>query len=109
MNNVLTDLGANPGALHIIVQSDEVRVLLTGEIDAGLAGEFTAAIETIRRESLPVTLDTRHVTFMDSFGVAFVSQIAMAGPGPTRVIHAPPTVKFLLEVTNTSELVEVVE
>ncbi|SNS94443.1 anti-anti-sigma factor [Micrococcales bacterium KH10] len=109
MPNAAIDTTSGSGALHIIVQSDEIRVVLTGEIDANLASEFSTALETINSEALPVTFDTRHVTFMDSFGVAFVSQVAMARPGQTRVIHVPPTVKFLFEVTSTADLVEVVE
>lgn len=109
MNKALADTTAGSGALHIIVQADEVRVLLTGEIDASLSSEFSSALEVVKNETLPVTLDTRHVTFMDSFGVAFVSQIAMATTGPTRVVHVPPTVRFLLEVTNTADLIELVD
>ncbi len=98
------------GTVHVIVQADEVRVLLSGEIDASLAGEFRSALDVIAAESLPVTLDAHHVSFMDSFGVAFVSQVALASPtGRTRMVHVPPTVRFLLDVTQTSDLVDVVE
>lgn len=95
-----------PGAVHVIVQHDEVRVLLSGEIDASLASEFRSAINVITTESLPVTLDAHYVSFMDSFGVAFVSQVALAAPTRVRMVHVPPTVRFLLDVTQTSDLVD---
>lgn len=98
------------GAVHVIVQTDEVRVLLSGEIDASLAGEFRSALDVVTAEALPVTLDAHHVSFMDSFGVAFVSQVALAAPGGrARMMHVPPTVRFLLDVTQTSDLVDLDE
>ncbi|GAA2526767.1 anti-anti-sigma factor [Rarobacter incanus] len=109
MHGVDSGAAAGAGSLHILVQRDELRIVLSGEIDASLTGEFNAAMNEATSSALPVTFDLRHVTFMDSFGVAFVSKIALAAPARPRLLHVPPTVKFLLEVTSTADLVEIVE
>jgi len=97
------------GAVHVLTSDDETRILLTGEIDADLAGEFTSAIHVVEGSQAPVVLDLRHVHFMDSFGVAFVSRIAGVAPGRVRVCRVPPSVRFLLEVTHTDDLVTIDE
>lgn len=99
---------ASGGAVHIFVQPEDVRILLSGEIDAELARDFRAALDAVKVEGRSVTLDLRHVLFMDSFGVAFVSQLAAACPARVTVTHVPPTVQFILEVTNTAELVDII-
>ncbi|MGO1341011.1 MAG: STAS domain-containing protein, partial [Cellulosimicrobium funkei] len=58
---------------------------------------------------LPVEIDAHHVTFMDSSGVAFLARLASRGPHRVRVLRAPPTVRFLLEVTRIGELLDIVD
>jgi len=97
------------GAVHVLTSEGETRILLTGEIDADLAGELAAALDEVASSPAPVVLDLRHVHFMDSFGVAFVSRLAGAAPRRVTVCKVPPSVRFLLEVTHTDDLVTIIE
>lgn len=95
----------DPASVHVIVGTTRARIVLSGEIDADLQ-EATAAAED---SGLPVEIDAHHVTFMDSSGVAFLARLASRGPHRVRVLRAPPTVRFLLEVTRIGELLDIVD
>ncbi|WP_245993453.1 STAS domain-containing protein [Xylanimonas allomyrinae] len=58
---------------------------------------------------MPVEIDAHHITFMDSSGVAFLARLGSRMPHKVRILRAPPTVKFLLEVTRIGELLEIVD
>ena len=49
------------------------------------------------------------MTFIDSSGVAFLARLATRVQGPVRVLNAPESVRFLLQVTRMHELLEVVD
>ena len=99
----------DPASVHVIVGSTRARVVLSGEIDADIGAEIGEAISDAERSGLPVEIDAHHVTFMDSSGVAFLARLASRSPHKVRVLRAPPTVRFLLEVTRIGELLEVVD
>jgi len=100
---------ADPGSVHLIVGPTHVRMVLSGEVDADLATELAEATDEAVATGLPIEVDAHHITFMDSSGVAFLAKLAARMPGRVRVLRAPPTVKFLLEVTRIGELVEIVD
>jgi anti-sigma B factor antagonist len=102
------DLG-DPASVHVIVGSTRARVVLSGEIDADIGAELGEAISDAEQSGLPVEIDAHHVTFMDSSGVAFLARLASRSPHKVRVLRAPPTVRFLLEVTRIGELLEIVD
>jgi len=99
----------DPASVHVIVGSTRARVVLSGEIDADIGAELDEAIADAEQSGLPVELDAHHVTFMDSSGVAFLARLASRSPHQVRVLRAPPTVRFLLEVTRIGELLEIVD
>ena len=99
---------SQPGSVHVIVQGQRTRIVLSGEIDADLGPDLHEATADAEATGLPVDIDTQHVTFMDSSGIAFLARIATRSGTKTRVIHPPETVRFLLEVTRIGELLEVV-
>lgn len=101
--------GAEPGSVHVIVHSDRTRIVLSGEVDADLAADLNEATVDAEATGHPIEVDAQHVTFMDSSGIAFLARIATRSTHPVRIIHAPETVRFLLEVTRIGELLEVVE
>jgi anti-sigma B factor antagonist len=99
----------DPASVHVIVGSTRARVVLSGEIDADIGAELGEAIADAEESGLPVEIDAHHVTFMDSSGVAFLARLASRSPHRVRVLRAPPTVRFLLEVTRIGELLEIVD
>lgn len=98
-----------PGTLHVLVGANRTRIVLSGEIDANLAQEFSDAMADAQEIDLPVEVDAHHVTFMDSSGVAFLARLAAQTPQKVRVLRAPQTMRFLLEVTRVGELVEILD
>lgn len=105
---------ATPGfgdeaSVHLIVGTSRCRLVLTGEIDADLGPELAEATDEVEATGLPVEIDAHHITFMDSSGVAFLAKMASRLPGKVSILRAPPTVKFLLEVTRIGDLIEIVD
>jgi len=98
-----------PGTLHVLVGARRTRIVLSGEIDANLAQEFSDAMADAQEIALPVEVDAHHVTFMDSSGVAFLARLAAQAPQKVRVLRAPQTMRFLLDVTRVGELVEILD
>lgn len=94
--------------MHVIVENGRTRIVLSGEIDADLAADLADAIEAAEVAALPIDIDAHHVTFMDSSGIAFLARVATRVQQPVRVLRAPESVRFLLQVTRIHELLEVV-
>lgn len=100
---------AQPGAVDVIVQDDRTRVVLSGEVDADLGPELAEAMADAEATGLPVDVDVRGVTFMDSSGIAFLARLATRSGDRVRLLHPPEAVRFLLEVTRIGELLDVVD
>lgn len=98
-----------PASVHVIVEQGRTVVVLSGEVDADLAADLADATADAEAANQPVDIDAQHVTFIDSSGVAFLARIATRVQQPVRVLHAPDSVRFLLEVTRIRELLEVVD
>jgi len=91
------------------VGKSRARIVLSGEIDADIGGDLHEATAAAEESRLPVEIDAHHVTFMDSSGVAFLARLASRSPHRVRVLRAPPTVRFLLEVTRIGDLLDIVD
>jgi anti-sigma B factor antagonist len=104
-----TSVNGEPGAVHVILGADRTRIVLSGEVDADLGPDLQEATTEAEEVGLPIEVDTHHVTFMDSSGVAFLARLAIRSQHPVQLLRVPPTVRFLLEVTRIGELLEVVE
>lgn len=94
--------------MHVIVANGRTRIVLSGEIDADLAADLADATADAEAAALPIDIDAQHVTFMDSSGIAFLARVATRVQQPVRVLRAPESVRFLLQVTRIHELLEVV-
>ena len=101
--------GGEPGAVHVILGSERTRIVLSGEIDAELGTDLAEATADAELAGLPIEVDARHVTFMDSSGVAFLARLSIRSQHRVRLLRVPPTVRFLLDVTRIGELLDVVE
>ncbi len=104
-----TDGRGEPASVHVIVQDGRTRIVLSGEVDADLAADLTEATSDAEATGLPIDIDAQHVTFMDSSGIAFLARIATRSNQKVRVLRAPETVRFLLQVTRIGELLELVD
>lgn len=97
------------GSVHTLLDPDRTRLVLSGEIDVALTNELTEAVTDAEAAGLPVEVDARHVTFMDSSGIALLARLARRTPGRLSLIKPPDVVRFLLEVTRIGDLVDVVD
>ena len=104
-----TQDGSEPGSVHVILGSRKTRVVLTGEVDAELGHELLEASADAEASGLPVEVDVRNVTFMDSTGVAFLARLASRSPAKLVLIRPPELVRFLIQVTSISQVLRVVE
>jgi anti-anti-sigma factor len=93
--------------VHVLIGGNTTRVVLSGDIDAELAPYLVEAAAEVIEAGQPVEVDTRHVTFMDSTGVAFLARLAGASTTRPVVLSPPEEVRFLLEITRIGDLVEV--
>jgi len=95
------------GSAHLITMPNCVRIVLSGDIDAELATELTEITAEAVALQLPVEIDAHHITYLDSTGVAFLTDLAGQLAAPPKLLHVPPTLAFLLEATHTRELFSV--
>jgi anti-anti-sigma factor len=100
---------SEPASVHVIAVGDRTRIVVSGEIDADLAPDLQDAASDAETAGLPIEVDAQHVTFMDSSGIAFLARLASRSASRVRVLHAPDTVRFLLEVTRIGELLDLVD
>jgi anti-anti-sigma factor len=98
-----------PSSVHVIGTGQRTRIVISGEIDADLAPDLLEAAADAEMTGLPIEVDAQYVTFMDSSGIAFLARLASRSGERIRVLHAPDTVRFLLEVTRIGELLELVD
>ncbi len=97
-----------PGAVQVLVGTQAVRIVLSGDVDSDLGDDLMeATAEAERHDDLPIEVDAHHVTFMDSAGVAFLARLSIRSKHRVTLLRVPPTVKFLLDVTRIGELVDV--
>ncbi|MFC4554540.1 STAS domain-containing protein [Georgenia faecalis] len=101
--------GTESGSVHLMVAAERTRMVLSGEIDVSLSAELVEAVTEAEEAGRPVEIDARHVTFMDSSGVALLARLAHRAPGRLAIIQPPDVVRFLLEVTHIGEVVDVLE
>lgn len=104
-----TEGAQEPASVHVIVQEGRTRIVLSGEVDADLTAELAEATADAEATGLPIDIDAQHVTFMDSSGIAFLARIATRSSQRVRILRAPETVRFLLQVTRIGELLELVD
>jgi anti-sigma B factor antagonist len=97
------------GSVHVSVGPGCTRVTLAGEIDTELAADLREATTQAEDPGLPIEVDAREVTFMDSTGGAFLARLAIRNSTRVRLVGAPPEVRFLLEVTRIGDLLDVVD
>jgi anti-sigma B factor antagonist len=99
-----------PGFTCLRTAADgEVRVTVSGELDIATAPELEDALRTAQRSATAVTLDINRLRFMDVRGLHVVlAAAAHARELEARfsVVHGPPTVNRLFELSATDTTIE---
>ncbi|GAA4415348.1 hypothetical protein GCM10023169_01580 [Georgenia halophila] len=98
-----------PGSVAVLTTDSGVRLVLSGQVDAGMNTELVEAVHEATRIGLPVDVDTRTVTFMDSTVIALMAHMVNRLAHPVRFIEPPEVVRFLLDLTHIDEVVDVVD
>jgi anti-sigma B factor antagonist len=96
------------GKVAVRTSAARTRLVLSGEVDMSLADELSAAVDDALALGLPVDVDVRHVTFLDSSGLSKLVRLATGAVTRPRLIEPPEFVTFLLEVTRLDEVMDVV-
>lgn len=81
------------------------RISLSGELDLANADAFSAAIDDALEAEVPIVLDMRELTFIDSTGIAvLVGLIGRAAPDGLRILPSEaPAVSRVLKLTGLDE------
>ncbi|WP_319458916.1 STAS domain-containing protein [Micromonospora sp. RTP1Z1] len=82
------------------VDGDQLRVLVTGEVDMATADTMFQA--ALREPARRVTLDLRAVTFFDSAAIHALVRLAQRFPGTLTVLPSP-RVRRVLEISGLGE------
>lgn len=98
-----------PGSAAVLTSATRARLVLAGEVDVSMNEELMEASTELEQTGLPIDVDVRHVTFMDSSVIAVLARLTHRVSSPLRIIEPPDVVRFLLDVTKIGELVEVVD
>jgi anti-sigma B factor antagonist len=96
------------GSVTVRTSATRTRLVLSGEVDMSLADELSAAVDDALAQKLPVDVDVRDVTFLDSSGLSKLVRLATSAVTRPRLIKPPDFVTFLLEVTRLDEVMDVV-
>ncbi|MCK6209645.1 STAS domain-containing protein [Georgenia sp. EYE_87] len=94
------------GSAAVLTAGERTRLVLAGEVDASMNDELATCTTEITRLNGPLDVDVRNVTFMDSSVLAVLARLTQRLNEPVRVIGASESVRFLLELTHLSEVVE---
>lgn len=100
---------SEPNDVSVLTSPTRTRLVLAGEMDLTAQGELDEAIEEVVVRRLPVDIDTRNVTFMDSSVVAALARLVQRLEEPPTLVDPPELVRFLLDVTKLSDVVTVVD
>lgn len=97
-----------PGTITLHVSPGRVRLILRGELDMTSKTELLDSVHEAVLHDVPIEVDVRDVTFMDSSVLAGLSRLIQATSYRPTFISPPPVVRFLLDVTRIGDLVDVV-
>ncbi|WP_251840505.1 STAS domain-containing protein [Oceanitalea stevensii] len=100
--------GPAAGTVAFHATPDRARLILRGELDMVMKAELLDAVHEAVLHDVPVEVDVRDVTFMDSSVLAALSRLIQASTHRPTFISPPPVVRFLLDVTRIGELVDIV-
>jgi anti-anti-sigma factor len=84
---------------------DEMRLVLTGELDLDASGGLTDDVAKVAGSGdAQIVVDTAGVTFVDSSGLRALLEIAATPGDRVRFDEFSPAVERLVELTGTGQL-----
>ncbi|WP_447925255.1 STAS domain-containing protein [Georgenia muralis] len=94
------------GSPSIVVDEEEgtTRLVLAGEIDAGIADDAAQALQRVAAHDAPVDIDLAGVTFMDCYGLRVIQAVVERVSAPVRVVAASDPVRYLLDTAGLAAL-----
>jgi len=95
------------GTVAVLTTEGSVRLVLSGPIDQLCSGDLNEAVKEAIAAGLPVEIDTRNVTFMDSSVVVALHTLSQACPLRATFIKPTDLVRFLLQVTHLGDSVKI--
>ncbi|KAE8765465.1 STAS domain-containing protein [Georgenia thermotolerans] len=98
-----------PGAVALLTSPSRTRLVLSGDADMTLTRELNEAIAEALELGLPVDIDVRNVTFIDSAVLGALGAFARRLTAPPRLIQPPEVVTFVLEITRMGEVLEILD
>jgi anti-sigma B factor antagonist len=98
---------SDQGTFAVLTNHGCVRLVLCGSIDQRCVVDLQEAVLETVRTGLPVEVDTRHVTFMDSAGVGALASLVGLTVHRVTFIEPAEVVRFLLQVTHLGAAVEI--
>jgi len=99
----------HPGSVQVLHSGSRVRLVLTGEVDASMNAQMVEAVHDVADRDLPIDVETRQVTFIDSSAIALLVYLAHRVPHPMRFIQPSEPVRFLMDITQLDEQAEVLD
>lgn len=91
------------GHIDVAVRQDEVVITMHGDIDFVVTTEFDLVRAMGDVHDVPVRVDLRTVTFLDSQGIAQLLT-ARNYASEVRLVSPPPPVRRLLELSGITHL-----
>ncbi|MPV89592.1 STAS domain-containing protein [Georgenia ruanii] len=97
------------GEVALLTSPARTRLVLSGDADMSLTRELSEAIAEALALGLPVDIDVRNVTFIDSAVLGALGSFARRLAAPPRLIQPPEVVTFVLEITRMGEVLEILD
>ena len=97
------------GEVALLTSPMRTRLVLSGDADMSLTRELSEAIAEALELGLPVDIDVRNVTFIDSAVLGALGSFARRLDAPPRLIQPPEVVTFVLEITRMGEVLEILD
>ena len=97
------------GWVSVLESGARTRLVLGGELDETVYPDLTEAVDYAVTRAVPVDIDARSTTFMDSSAVVMLAHLASRLPERPRLIEPPEILRFLLDVTDLNQAMDVVE
>ncbi len=93
--------------MELVAEPERSLVRAWGEIDLSVRRTVGEMCADVAERALPVVIDAREVTFIDSTGMSILVRLARdaeAGGYPVRLDHAPWMLRELLTITGVDQL-----
>lgn len=106
------DRGERGSGMRLHEQEDRSLVEAWGEIDLAVRQAVGPLCQVVAERALPVVIDAREITFIDSTGMSILVRMARdaeAGGYPVELRNAPWMLRELLTITGVDQLLPLTE